>query len=124
MGYGAPGRDRKVTTAKSRKRPLRVWRFLGRVAATGVALLLFAMIAVQMARVIRQNLGLKTELSQTQDEIAHLQARRAWQVEQLRRLQDPEGAVPEIHDRLHLVRPNEAIVFLKPMASPLPSSTP
>jgi cell division protein FtsB len=97
---------------------------IGRLAATGVSLLLFSLIVVQAGRVIEQNLALKHELNTTQNDIAHLQARRAWQVEQLRRLQDPEGAVPEIHDRLRLVRPNEAIVFIKPMPTPVPYPRP
>jgi hypothetical protein len=32
--------------------------------------------------------------------------------------------VPEIHDRLRLVRPNEAIVFVRPLHSPPSSPTP
>jgi cell division protein FtsB len=105
-------------------RPSPVLRFLGRIAATGVALMVFGLVAIQMGRVVEQNLALTRELSATQTDIGHLEARRAWQIQQLRRLEDPEGAVPEIHDRLHLVRSNEAIIFIKPMPSPLPSTTP
>jgi cell division protein FtsB len=94
------------------------------MAATGVAVLVFALVAIQTGRVIEQNLTLKHELSATQSDISRLQARRAWQVQQLRRLQDPEGAVPEIHDRLRLVGPNEAIVFIKPTSSPVSSPNP
>jgi len=32
---------------------------------------------------------------------------------EIRRLSDPRGAVPEIHDRLHLVGDKEAIIYLK-----------
>ncbi|MBV8117490.1 MAG: hypothetical protein JOZ01_05905 [Candidatus Eremiobacteraeota bacterium] len=32
----------------------------------------------------------------------------------IRRLRDPRGAIPAIHERLHLVAPNEAIVYIKP----------
>lgn|GEM_PF-407464 len=124
MANGAPGGHRSINARKRRTRPSPVWRFFGRMAATGVAVLVFALVAIQTGRVIEQNLTLKHELSATQSDISRLQARRAWQVQQLRRLQDPEGAVPEIHDRLRLVGPNEAIVFIKPTSSPVSSPNP
>ncbi|HTU70103.1 MAG TPA: hypothetical protein VMF11_07250 [Candidatus Baltobacteraceae bacterium] len=101
-----------------------IWRFLGRLGATALALLIFTLVAIQFARVIGQNVALGHELASTQSDILQLQARRAWQLRQLRRLEDPEGAIPEIHDRLRLVRSNEAIVFVSPLPSPQPSPTP
>ncbi|HEY5339840.1 MAG TPA: hypothetical protein VIK27_02345 [Candidatus Aquilonibacter sp.] len=99
-------------------------RLLGRLTAVGVGLLIFTLVAVQFARVIDQNVALASSLNATQSDIAALQTRRAWQIRQLRRLENPEGAIPEIHDRLRLVRPNEAIVFVSPMPSPTASPTP
>ncbi|HTV93721.1 MAG TPA: hypothetical protein VMG98_13480 [Verrucomicrobiae bacterium] len=109
---------------KRRTRASLIWRFLGRLGAAAVALLLFTLVAIQFARVVDANFALAHELSTTQSDITQLQARREWQLRQLRRLEDPEGAVPEIHDRLRLVRPNEAIVLVSPMPSPPPSPTP
>ncbi len=105
------------------KRPTRaplVFRLLGRVSATLVALVIFTLVGVQFARVIHQNIALAEDLSSTQTDISALQARKQWQVRELQRLSDPEGAVPDIHDRLRLVRHNEAIIFV----SPAPSSAP
>jgi cell division protein FtsB len=101
-----------------------VWRFLGRTAVAVVALAIFSLVGVQFTRVIHQNVALAGELAQTQNEVSELQDVRARQARQLRRLEDPEGAIPEIHDRLRLVRPNEAIVFVSPLPSAAPSSNP
>lgn len=119
MANVAPGADRKNAVKRKGQTPL-VFRLLRRVAATLIALVIFGLVGVQFARVIRDNVALARELSSTQTQIGALQARKQWQLRELRRLQDPEGAIPDIHDRLRLVRPNEAIIFV----SPAPSSAP
>jgi cell division protein FtsB len=124
MGNGAPGGHRQNVTQKRHVRTALVLRFFGRLAAAAVAVLVFTLIAIQFARVIDQNVALASSLNATQADIASLQARRAWQLQQMRRLEDPEGALPEIHDRLRLVRPNEAIVFVSPLPSPSVSPAP
>lgn len=106
---------------KRRTRVSPVLRFFGRLAAAGVAMLVFTLVAIQFVRVIDQNVALANSLNSTKADISALEARREWQIRQLRRLEDPEGAVPEIHDRLRLVRPNEAIVFVSPMPSASPA---
>jgi hypothetical protein len=95
-------------------------RLLGRVTAAAVAFLVFTLIGVQFARVIGENVAMASELSGVGTDITALQARHILQLRELRRLRDPDGAVPEIHDRLRLVRPNEAIIFV----SPAPSASP
>ncbi len=124
MANGASGGHRNTSTVKRRTRASLIWRFLGRLGAAGVALLVFTLVAIQFARVIDENVALAHELSSTQSDITQLQARREWQLRQLRRLEDPQGAIPEIHDRLRLVRSNEAIVFVSPLPSPQSSPTP
>lgn len=124
MANGASRRDRATVKVKRRTRASLIVRFLGRVGGTTLALLVFALVGIQFARVIHQNVGLSHELSTTQNDIAQLQAHRDWQRRQLRRLQDPQGAIPEIHDRLRLVRSNEAIVFVSPLPSPASTATP
>jgi cell division protein FtsB len=119
MGNGAPRGNRDQPVKRPTRAPL-VFRLLGRVSATLVALVIFALVGVQFARVIHQNVALAQDLSSTQNEVSSLQARKQWQVRELQRLQDPEGAVPDIHDRLRLVRPNEAIIFVSPAPSPAP----
>ncbi len=86
--------------------------------------MIFILVGIQFARVIEQNVALAHELSTTNGDIAHLEARRIWQQRQLRRLESPEGAIPEIHERLRLVRKNEALVFVNPAPSADPSSAP
>lgn len=124
MGIGAPRGHRQNLTPKRRVRAALLLRLFGRMAAAGVAVLVFTLVAIQFARVIDQNVALANALSTTQSEIGALEARRASQLRQLHRLEDPEGAVPEIHDRLRLVRPNEAIVFVRPNPSPTASPAP
>lgn len=124
MGNGASRRDRPARTVKRTLRTSPLVRLLGRIGATALALLVFTLVGIQFARVVHQNIGLSRELAATQSDITQLQAHRAWQLRQLRRLQDPQGAIPEIHDRLRLVRANEAIVFVSPLPSPDSSPTP
>lgn len=95
-------------------------RFAGRLGAAALGLLIFSLIAVQFARAVDQNVALARELSSTQHDITALQHRREHQLRELRRLEDPEGAIPEIHERLRLVGPNETMVFV----SPVPPSQP
>jgi cell division protein FtsB len=109
---------------KRRTRASLVLRLFGRLGAAAIALLVFTLVAIQFARVVDQNVALASELSSTQNEIEQLQARRAWQMRELRRLEDPQGAIPEIHDRLRLVRSNEEIVLVSPAPSPTTSPTP
>ncbi|HEY1883686.1 MAG TPA: hypothetical protein VGG51_11665 [Candidatus Cybelea sp.] len=81
-----------------------------------------SLIVVQFVRAIGQNVAAAHQLSSLQTDIAALERQRDEQQRELRRLRDPEGAVPEIHDRLRLVRPNEAMVFISP--APAPAATP
>ena len=95
-------------------------RLAGRVTATFAAVLIVSLVGVQFVRVAKANLALARELSFTQDDISDLQQRRSHQIRELRRLQSPEGSIPEIHDRLRLVGPHEAIIFVSPAPSPAP----
>jgi cell division protein FtsB len=103
-----------------RPRAALLLRLAGRITASAVALLVFTLIGVQFARVIGENVAMASQLSGINGDIVSLKARRARQLRELERLRDPEGAVPEIHDRLRLVRPNEAIIFV----SPAPAASP
>lgn len=89
-------------------------RVLGRIGVVCVVLFIAAMIGVQYARVIGRNLALAHQLHDVQREVAQLKVKRVQQEREIRRLSDPRGAIPEIHDRLHLVGDREAIIYLKP----------
>jgi septal ring factor EnvC (AmiA/AmiB activator) len=95
-------------------------RLAGRLAAVALSLLIALLVGIQFARVIGQNVAMERELHDVRSDIASLERRRVEQQRELLRLQDPLGAVPEIHDRLRLVRSNEAIIFLNPVPSPAP----
>ncbi|HEV3195082.1 MAG TPA: hypothetical protein VGZ06_03005 [Candidatus Cybelea sp.] len=98
-----------------------VIRFAGRITAVAIALLVVALVAVQFARAIGENLAAAHELSSIRTDISALEKRRDDQRRELIRLRDPQGAIPEIHDRLRLVRPNEAIIFVSPQPAATPS---
>lgn len=116
------GRKLRARTngALTRVRPVLV--AAGRAITAAVVLLVASLIVVQFVRAIGQNVAAAHQLSSLQTDIAALERQRDEQQRELRRLRDPEGAVPEIHDRLRLVRPNEAMVFISP--APAPAATP
>lgn len=84
------------------------------MTAAAIALLVITLVAIQFARAIGENLTAARELSAIRSDISALERRRVEQQLDLRRLRDPQGTIPEIHDRLRLVRPNEALIFVSP----------
>jgi len=90
-----------------------LFRLGGRIGVVCVALVVFAAIGVQYARVIGRNIALAHELRDVERDVIALRARKTQQERDIRRLSDPHGAIPEIHDRLHLVGDKEAIIYLK-----------
>ena len=88
-------------------------RTAGRVCVVAVALLAFALIGVQYARIIGRNVALAHELRDVEHDVAALRVKNEQQQRDIRRLSDPRGTIPEIHDRLHLVGDHEAIIYLK-----------
>ena len=106
------------------RRALPVLRLGGRIVAAAVAVLIVGLIVVQFARVIGQNVAAARQLSAIRFDIGALEKRRTEQQQEIRRLHDPAGAVPEIHDRLRLVRPNETIILVSPQPAPQSSSLP
>lgn len=97
-----------------------ILRLLGRCTASALGLLVFTLVSIQFVRVIAQDAGTARELSSVRRQIAQLERRRAEQQAEIRRLRDPHGAIPEIHDRLRMVRPNEELIFVSPAPAPQP----
>ena len=91
-----------------------VLRFTGRFAAVSVAVLVILLVGIQFARAIDQNVAMARELSSVRSDITALQMRRRHQLRELQRLRDPDGAIPDIHERLRLVAPNETLIFVSP----------
>ena len=90
-----------------------VVRLLGRLGAACMVFVVLALVGVQYAHVIGRNLALARELHSVERDVVSLRAREIQQKQQIRRLSDPRGAIPEIHDHLHLVRDKEAIIYLE-----------
>jgi len=91
-----------------------LFRFFSRLAVAAMVLVVLAMISIQFARIVNENVAMARSLSAAQRDIAALRQRRRSEQREIRRLMDPRGAVPEIHERLHLVAPNETIIYVKP----------
>jgi hypothetical protein len=71
------------------------------------------LIGVQYARIIERNIDYVQQVHDVENDVSALEAKRDEQLRQIVRLSDPQGAIPEIHDRLHLVGDHEAIIYLK-----------
>lgn len=95
-----------------------LFRFLSRIGVVCVALVVFSLIAVQYARMIGRNVAMAHEFHAVQSDVVALRAKREEQLREISRLSDPRGAIPEIHDRLHLVGDKEAIIYLKGRGQP------
>ncbi|MFY9719380.1 MAG: hypothetical protein WAK16_07025 [Candidatus Cybelea sp.] len=95
-------------------------RAAGRALTAGIVVLVVSLVVVQFARAIGENLTTAHQLAALRSDINALQRQRADQERELRRLRDPEGTIPEIHDRLRLARPNEQIIFISPAPSAAP----
>ena len=95
------------------RRPLPWVRALARLGIVAVVATVCALIAVQYARIIERNLFYARAVSAVDRDIATLEHKRDEQVREITRLSDPQGAIPEIHDRLHLVSGHEGIIYLK-----------
>ncbi len=88
-------------------------RVVGRVVIVAIVATLVTVFGLQYVRIIDRNLAMAQQLATAQSDITALEAKRVQQDREIRRLSDPVGAIPEIHDRLHLVRDHEAIIYLK-----------
>jgi hypothetical protein len=88
-------------------------RSLTRAGVVAIGATFAVLIGVQYARIIERNVAYVQEVHQVESDVTGLEAKRDEQLRQIRRLQDPAGAIPEIHDRLHLVGDHEAIIYLK-----------
>jgi cell division protein FtsB len=80
--------------------------------------------AIQYERVVVRELALSRALNATRAEVAALKEKERKQRRTIERLSDPRGAVPEIHDRLHLVSGREELIYVKGAESPAPEMRP
>lgn len=85
----------------------------GRCAMFAVAGAFAVFFGLQYARIIGKNVEISNQYAAAQNDVRLLEAKRTEADRQIRRLSDPAGAIPEIHDKLHLVGDHEAIIYLK-----------
>ena len=108
----------------SKQRPIKrrngAVRLAGRLAVLILCLVLVTLIGIQFARVIAENIAMARSLSQVRHAVATLRRQEAQQRMLVRRLSDPQGAIPAIHERLRLVAPNETIIYVKRARPPHP----
>jgi hypothetical protein len=95
------------------KRLRHVLRWVGRAVVLVMAGAFLTVAGLQYARIIEKNLSMANRLAAAQSDVRELAVKRDENDARIRRLLDPEGAIPEIHDKLHLVRDGEAIIYLK-----------
>jgi hypothetical protein len=98
---------------KRQTRTAGVLRFFSRLIFGLVAVVVFTLVSIQFARIVNENVAMAGSLSAVQQDIDALRRHKREEERELHRLFDPQGAVPEIHDRLHLVRSNEAIIYIR-----------
>ena len=94
-------------------RPGDPYAFVRRLAFGLLVVVVTALVSIQFARIVHENLAMAHSLASIERDVRDLRVRRNEQVHEIRRLLDPQGAVPAIHDQLHLVRPNETIIYVK-----------
>jgi hypothetical protein len=90
-----------------------MWAWLARLGVTLIGGTFAILVTVQYARIIERNVTYVQQVRDVQRDIGQLEQKRDRQLRQIRRLSDPQGSIPEIHDRLHLVGSHEAIIYLK-----------
>jgi hypothetical protein len=91
----------------------RLLRTLARVVCVVLAGTFVVLVLVQYARIVERNVAYMGQVRDVERDVAALQVKRDDQLRLIRRLSDPHGAIPEIHDRLHLVGDGEAIIYLR-----------
>ena len=98
----------------------RIARLAGRLGLLVLGIGVLAIVFVQFAGIVGKNVALASDVAASRTQIAALRARESKQLRTIRRLSDPAGAIPEIHDRLHLVGPHEELIYLRgvPTAAP------
>ena len=87
----------------------RAWR----ITVGTIALWVVALIASQYLHLVTRDIALAHQVADARANVQTLQARRDRQVAEIQRLEDPRGAVPEIHRLLGLFAPNERQIFLR-----------
>lgn len=117
MARRAPG-GRRIESLTGRRNGSPLLRFASRLFAAAVAVVVVCLVLVQFVRVASSNISMASELHRVNADVASLTMKRRHELEDIRRLSDPRGAIPEIHARLHLVLANEELVLIERSPKP------
>jgi hypothetical protein len=79
-----------------------------------------ALCGLQFEQIVAKNLALAHQLASSHDRAAALRAHIRNQRRAIDRLSTPDGAIPEIHDELRLVAPNEEVIYVRGAAQATP----
>ena len=93
-----------------------VLRLAGRLALVAVIVCVLVLVGAQFAGIVAKNVAMAHEVTASRSQIAALEKRERDQRRTLIRLASPEGAVPEIHEKLRLVGPHEEIIYVRGQA--------
>jgi hypothetical protein len=99
-------------------------RLAGRLCLVAMCLLVGGLIVVQYSKIIARNIALSRSVAAARIDVGALREKRGKQLRDIERLSEPDGAVPEIHDRLHLVFPREELIYVKGAPTPAPVNWP
>ena len=102
----------------------KLMRVAGRLAVLAACFVVTTVVVIQYGRIVARHVALSHALASTRAEISVLRAKERKQKRVIERLSDPHGAIPEIHDRLHVVAPHEELIYLKPAPSRAPEPPP
>jgi hypothetical protein len=97
-------------------------RLAARFSVFAAVIAVGSLVAVQYEGIVVRYMTLSHEVDASRAQIAALQSKLVKQRNDVRRLRDPNGAIPEIHDRLKEVGPNEEIIILRGVPSPAPGA--
>ncbi len=88
-------------------------RFAGRIAVAVLGVWMSLLVIMQFARLIARDVALGNELAAGRVEVRALEQRRDLESQDVARLRDPRGAIPEIHRLLGLFAPDERVIVVR-----------
>ena len=93
--------------------PSHVARLAARIGLLTTAGCIAILIAAQFAGIVAKNVAIAGQVASAHRQIAELRERERARARTVERLSDPRGAIPEIHEKLQLVRPHEELIYVR-----------
>jgi hypothetical protein len=97
-----------------------ILRGTSRAALAIVVAAVVALCGLQFEQIIAKNIALAHQLASSRDRAEDLRVRIRNERRAIDRLSTPDGAIPEIHDELRLVAPNEEVIYVRGAAQATP----